>query len=115
MPANLRVEAGRNSHQLKIYEIYPNEPKANGKTKLSISKDGTTINRKTIVSRETMPGGAVEFQVEYSGKDGNENRKATIREIYVMGAEVFITRKEVRFLGEEEWIKRNEGSYRKKD
>ena len=114
MPANLKMEKGKNDYELKLYNIFPNEPKANDESKLVISKDGNLINGKPINSRKIASNNEIEFIVEYSGKDGNENKKAKIRQIYIIGNNKFINIKEIRFLDQKEWIKRNEFNYTKK-
>ena len=114
MPANLKIEQGKNKYQLKLYNIYANEPKANNTSKFVISKDGKKIDGKPIFSRKTNQNNELEFIVEYPGKDGNDKKKATIRQIYVLGNSSFVIRKEVKFQDQNEWIKRNEFNYRKK-
>lgn len=114
MPANLKIKQGKNKYQLKLYSIYPNEPKANDTSKFVISKDGEKIDGKPILSKKINQNNEVVFMVEYLGKDGNENKKATIRQFYILGNSSFVIRKEVKFQDQNEWIKRNEFNYLKK-
>ena len=48
MPANIKIEKGKNDRELLLFNEYPNEPKANNKGKMTLSKDGTKLNGKTI-------------------------------------------------------------------
>ena len=114
MPANLKVEEGKNRYELVLNNIYPNEPKANSKGKLKMSKDGSKIDGKPVVSRSMDDNYVVQLIVEYEGKDGNDNKKAIIRLTYTLGDKEFINRKEVRFLDSDEWILRNEFKYQRK-
>ncbi len=114
MPANLIIERGK-KNTLVLHHQYPNEPKANGKDKWTISKDGKSINGKSLKLRETIKEGEVKFITEYPGKDGNDNRSALIREIYIMGVNRLVVRKEVQFIGDTNWIKRSEFEYQRKE
>ncbi|MBT8288394.1 MAG: hypothetical protein KJO00_10260 [Bacteroidia bacterium] len=111
MPANLSVKKGKNKNQLLLYNIYPNEPKANSKDKITLSKKGDRLNNKMIISREKLSNGQVQITTEYFGKDNN--KKATIRNIYLLGKNQFIIKKEVRFENSDEWLKRNEYNFKR--
>ncbi|RZV57201.1 MAG: hypothetical protein EX254_10430 [Flavobacteriaceae bacterium] len=113
MPADLIVEKGKSENQLILSNIYPNEPKANGKSKISISKDGMKLNKKDLKSKQVLPDGQIKIITEYSGKDNRKN--ALIRNIYILGEKEFIIRKEVQFEDSTEWLKRNEYSYTRRD
>jgi hypothetical protein len=109
MPANVTVKMGKNENQLVLFNEYPNEPKANGKGKVTISRDEKSINGNPLISRESLEGGDTQFTTESTGKDNNE--KALIRNIYVIGDKRFVIRKEVKFESSEEWLIRNEFNY----
>ena len=114
MPANLIIEQGKNENKLVLKNIYPNEPKANNKSKIKISKDGSLLNKNKVVSREKSENGHLQIQTEHEGKD--DNKKALIRYTYTIGTNVFTIRKEVQFNKNNDWIKRSEFSHtRKKD
>lgn len=113
MPVEATISAGKKTNALDISIVYPNEPKANNDGKITISKDGKSINKQTVVSRIMNASGEVEIRTEDIGKD--DNRKATIRYTYIFGKKRFINRKEVRFSEEENWILRNEYNYRRRD
>ena len=111
MPANLRVAKTNKDTQLTLYNIYPNEPKANNKDKLKISKDGLQLNNQPVKSREILNNGDLQIITEYEGKDNN--KKALIRNIYLLGEKQFIIRKEVKYEDSDEWFKRNEFNYKR--
>lgn len=112
MPANLSVSQGKNENQLSLYYTYPNEPKANSKGRISLSKDGKALNKEAVKSKQSMPDGQVLITTEYSGKDNN--KKAIIRNLYSISEERFVIRKEVQFENNVEWLKRNEYSFKRK-
>jgi len=114
MPCELSVTPKRKYRKLKRYYTYPNEPKANSKGKFKFSKDRSKIGGKRIVSRTKNVDGDAEIITEYTGKDGNDNKKALIRNIYTIGSNTFIITKKVQFEGSTEWIKRNEYHFKRK-
>lgn len=111
MPADLKVEPGANEYQFQLYNIYPNEPKANNKDKIKISKNGQEINKRKVKSKERLSNGSLQITTEYSGKDNN--KPALIRNIYTLGVDKFIIRKEVKYENSDEWFKRNEFNYKR--
>jgi len=106
MPANVTVKPGKNHKQILLFYEYPNEPQANSKGKVTVSKEGSAINGNPLVSRENLENGSAQFTTETTGKDNNEN--ALIRNVYIVGEKRFIIRKEVKFENTEEWLQRNE-------
>ena len=115
MPCNLEIKSKKQNRKLVFKYEYPNEPKANGVGKLKISKDGKILDGRRIVSRKKRNNEEVELITEHRGKDGNENRSARIRNVYIIGKNTFIMKKEVKFDGTEKWLKRNEYSFVKKN
>jgi hypothetical protein len=113
MPAELVVVEGKTPRQLLLSYLYPDEPKANSKSKISISKDGATLNKKAVQSRKVLGNNGVEIIVEYRGKDGNEGKSASIRNIYLVRESRFSIRKEVKYEATDEWILRNEYSFQR--
>lgn len=111
MPANLRVEAGKNDFQLLLFNIYPNEPKANDRSKIKISKNGDKLDNHPVKSREELTDGQIQLTTEYAGKDNNKN--ALIRNIYIIGERQFVIRKEVKFENSDDWLMRNEFNYKR--
>lgn len=112
MPAELLVENGNNGYQFILNYNYPNEPQANSRGKFKLSKDGSKINKKQIVSIERADEGLI-AKTEYKGKDNR--REAVIRNSYLINADKLVISKEVRFELSEEWLKRNEYSFKRRN
>ena len=109
MPANVTISKDVNNvHRLIFAFVYPDEPKANGNDTLVISNDGLQVDGAMIVSKKKNGDGTLEIITERNGVDGNDNRKAVLRHIYITGKKKFSNRKEVRFDGEEKFLMRNE-------
>ena len=113
MPANANISAIAQTNHLLVEMIYPNEPKANGKDTLLVNETLTSFEGNKIISRKLLSDGAVEIITIRNGKDGNDNKNASIRKTYTIGSNKFVNRKDVQFEGTAEWIKRNEYSYTK--
>ena len=113
MPCNLTIKSKKKNRKLILLYEYPNEPKANNRSKLKISKDRKFLNNKPIKTQKILDDNSVELTVEYPGRDGNENKNALIRIIYIIGKEKFIIRKEVLFENTKESIMRNEYSFKR--
>lgn len=109
MPANVTVEEGKNEYQVLILINYTEEPNANSKEKIKISKDGLQVNKTAVKSRQILASKEVQITTEYLGKDNNKN--ALIRNVYILGPERFITRKEVKFDESGDWLMRNEYNF----
>ncbi len=109
MPSNLSIKQGKNKNHLILFNIYPNEPKANNKDKIKVSKNGELLNNHKVKSKQKLSNGQIQITTEYSGKDNN--KKALIRNLYILGENQFIIRKEVKYENSDEWLKRNEFSY----
>ena len=111
MPVNLRIENGKNKYQFKLFLEYPKESNANSTDKIKISKDGTKINKADVISNRKISEEEFEIITKYSGKDNN--KKAEIRVIYIIGKTELIIRKEVKFENTENWILRSEYKYKR--
>ena len=109
MPANLNVKQGKNENHLLLFNSYPKEPKANNKDKIKISKNGDLLNNNAVKSKQKLSNGQIQITTEYSGKDNN--KKALIRNVYILGENEFVIRKEVKYENSEDWLKRNEYNY----
>lgn len=109
MPANLTVKQSKNKNRFLLYNIYPNESKANSKDKIKITKKGTLLNKRSVTSRQELPGGQIQIKTEFTGKD--DNRKAIIQHTYLLGKDQFSIVKEVKFENSADWIKRSEFNY----
>lgn len=111
MPAKLNVKQGKNEREFILFISYPKEPKANGKEKIKISKKGDKLNNYQVISKDVLENSQIQIITEHAGKDNN--KKATIRDIYILGEKQFIIRKEVQFENSTKWLKRNEYSFSK--
>ena len=109
MPANLIVKQGKNKNQLLLFISYPNEPNANSKDKIMISKNGSLLNKIEVISRKRMSNDQIQIITEYSGKDNDKN--ALIKNVYILGKNQFVIRKEVKFENSKDWLVRNEYEY----
>jgi hypothetical protein len=69
------------------------------------------LNGEPVISKQLLEDGNLEIVTESMGTDANE--PATIRQTYIIGAEVFVTRKDVLFEDQEEWLNRNEFNFKK--
>ena len=111
MPANLIVKQGENKYRFTLIFEYPNEPKANSKGKITVSKNGEQLNKKAVKSKQILSNGQVQITTEYHGKDNN--KKALIRNLYILGSNQFIIRKEVKSENSDTWLKRNEYKFKR--
>lgn len=109
MPANVSVVKAKNKNKLSLHFKYPNEPKANSKGQITISKKGDKINKEVVVSKRELSNGQVQITTEYNGQDNR--KKALIRNEYIIGSQQFVIRKIVKFENSNEWIMRNEYSF----
>jgi hypothetical protein len=107
MPADVVLRTATPGMIIFSYS-YPKEPKANGNDTLFISQDGSMIDGARVVEKSVMEDGAIKIITDKDGVDGNDGKKAVIRHYYIIGKNIFQSRKEVRFEGTEKWIKRNE-------
>lgn len=109
MPTNLNVKQGKNEHLFLLFIKYPNEPNANSKDKIRISKDGAQLNKIEVKSKQKLLNGQVQITTEYLGKDNS--KKALIKNVYIIGKSQFIIRKEVKFDNSDDWLMRNEYAF----
>ena len=113
MPADVTVKQGKNKNKLILNFKYPNEPNANSKGQISISKKGDKINKGIVVSKRELSNEQLEIITEYNGKDNK--KKALIRNKYILGSKQFVIRKEVKLENSNEWVMRNEYSFVRQD
>ena len=114
MPADIEVKRINKTNKFVFSNLYPKEASANSIDTITISTDGEYIDKELVKSRQELANGNIEIITEESGKDGNDNKQATIRHTYTIGKAYFNKRKDVQFVGETEWIKRHEYSYTRK-
>lgn len=114
MPADIDIKRMRKTNYFTFLNIYPKESSANSIDTVKISKDGKYINKECVKSRKKLINGNHEIITEELGKDGNDNKPATIRYTYTFGKNLYNKRKDVQFIGGTEWIKRHEYTYTRK-
>ena len=109
MPADVTVKQGKNKNKLTLNFKYPNEPNANSKGQIIVSKKGDKINKEIVVLKRKLSNEQLEIITEYNGKDNK--KKALIRNKYILGNKQFVIRKEVKYENSNEWKMRNEYSF----
>ncbi|MEO7047634.1 MAG: hypothetical protein ABI091_20210 [Ferruginibacter sp.] len=114
MSADIDIKRIGKTNQFSFSNIYPKEKSANGIDTITISKDGKYIDKELVKSRRKLANGDIEIITEEPGKDGNDNKPATIRHTYTFGKTTYKNKKDVQFAGETEWINRHEYSYVRK-
>lgn len=110
IPSNLTV-TGSNENKLSwVFDYqYPDEPKANSRDTVTMSKDGKIIDGETVVERVKLAEDTVRLVTEKSGKDNDKT--ATFRFTYLISRKRFSIKKEVRYEGANEFFERNEYSW----
>lgn len=112
MPANVIVtENTSNNNELVLAYDYPKEPKANGNDTLTIDKNGLYINKGKVISKKKLADDIFEIVTLQMGKDGNDNKPATIRHTFLISEKHFSNQKDVQFVGETKWIERDMYSF----
>lgn len=106
MQANIRISFTQDHKGLIMGYEYPKEPHANAKDTTYVN--GKLFGKESVVDFKKEPGGNFTLITERDGEDGNDHQKAILRHIYQLQANTFSVRKEVRFEGSMNWIKRNE-------
>jgi len=90
---------------------YPGEEQYNAKERLKLSSDGTRIDGYRITNRVETADGTLVLTTEGKGRD--DNRPAQIQMTYLVAADQFSIRKNVRFTIDETYLNRNEYSFRR--
>lgn len=109
MPAELEVKKGKNEYRLDLFTSYSNEPNANSKGAINLSKDGTKVNKESIIDTKKLENDDLQVTTQYEGKD--DRKKALIKNVYIFGKSRLIIRKEVKFENSDAWLTRNEYQY----
>lgn len=113
MPANILVKDFANNNSIVVSYIYPKEPKANGNDTILISADGRTFNGKPVKTKRWINENKLEIITEIDGKDGNDHKPAVIRQTYTLNGKTYSVKKEVMFVGQSQWILRNEYKFQR--
>lgn len=111
MPAEVIIYRIEKTNKFLFSNIYPNEKNANSTDTIIVSSDGKYIDNELVKSRRKLNNGDIEIITENIGKDGNDNKPATIKHTYIFGNKVLKKRKDVQFTGDTKWINRHEYSY----
>jgi hypothetical protein len=108
--STLRVRTDKPSSGIwSIAFGYDDEPHANAASELRLIDDGTSIKNGNTVERvlsRAQSLEAIEIVTEHAGTD--DNKPATIRKTYRIGAKVFSITKRVKFAGSIDFIQRHE-------
>ena len=111
MGADIDIKQIGASNSFIFSNTYPKESGANSIDTMVISKNGKMINGNTVKSKRLLDNGNTEITTEVLNTDGNDNKSAVLKHTYIIGKNIYINRKEVRFTGQKIWIKRNEYKY----
>lgn len=112
IPSNLTVTQSAEDKRSWVFDYkYPDEPKADGKETVTVSKDGRAINDETVTQRMKLAGGTLKIVTEKKGRDND--RDAVFRYTYLLNAKSFSIKKEVRYEGAPEFFERNEFSWKR--
>jgi hypothetical protein len=106
MLVNVKISISKDNKGFDLEYLYPNEKNANSIQSLTII-DNNFGNEEIVNFRRLLNGGFV-LITEVQGKDGNDDRLATLRHTYIKKVNTFNIIKEVRFKESQDWIKRNE-------
>ncbi len=85
---------------------YPDEPKANAKETIIISKDGTMIDGEMIIEKTFLGDNTLKLVTQKSGMDND--KPALFRFTYLLNNTRFSIKKEVQYPGIPEFFARNE-------
>jgi hypothetical protein len=112
IPSRLTVTRSATDKLSWVFDYeYPDEPQANEKENVAIGKDGKTINDTTMVERTILADKTLKIVTEKAGIDND--RRALFRYTYLIGAQSFSLKKEVRYEGVGEFFERNEYSWKR--
>ncbi len=110
--SNLTVTRSAENEQSWVFEYqYPDEPNANSRETVTISENGETIDGERVIERTMLPGGTLRIRTEKTGPDNNRN--ALFRFTYLLNANSFSIKKEVRYEGTTEFFERNQYSWQR--
>ena len=105
--SNLTVTELKEDKLSWIFEYeYPDEPKANKKSIVKISKDGKTFDDETVAERTNLPNETLKIVTINNGIDND--KPAVFRHTYLINKKSFSIKKEVKYEGTQEFFERNE-------
>ncbi len=112
IPSNLTVTQSKDNKLSWIFEYeYPDEPKANSKEEIALSKDGKIFDGETVIERKILADKTLRLVTEKSGPDND--KKALFRFTYLLNKKSFSIKKEVKYDGTTEFFVRNEYSWKR--
>lgn len=88
---------------------YPDEPKANSKSQVTLEAGGTIFDGKTVIERKKTADGTLTIVAIKDGTDNN--KKALFRYTYTVGKSSFTVKKDVQLEGSTEYFERNTYSW----
>ncbi len=106
MVANITLSLTQDQKGFIMSYEYPKEPHANVKDTTYVT--GNLFGKDRIVAFNQEQNGDFQLITDVDGEDGNDNKKAVLRHTYLLKEEQFSIVKEVKFVGTDRWIKRNE-------
>lgn len=112
IPSNLSVTQSATDKRSWVFAYqYPDEPKANSKDTIVISKNGATIDGEKVIERKRLAGNSLRIVTEKAGTDNN--KKALFRFTYALSATAFSIKKEVRYEGTTDFFERNQYEWKR--
>lgn len=104
--SNLKVMPTGADGRAWVFEyVYPDEPKANGKSEARLSVDGRTFNDQAVIEKTRLADGALKIVATKEGTDNN--KKALFRYTYLISLSKFSIVKEVTTEGSDAFFERN--------
>lgn len=91
---------------------YPDEPKANSKESIRITKTGSYLGNEELI-KKNYDNGILTLVTKFKGKDNN--KKAMMYKTYTISETAYIVEKEVRYMDTEERIVRNRYNYKRSE
>jgi hypothetical protein len=105
--SNITVSRGEAANTWVFAYEYPDEPKANGTSNVSLTNGGTVFNDQKVIERSVIAD-ATSLRI-VTTKNGTDNDKpAVFRFTYAVTPTSFWIKKEVQLEGSAEWFERNE-------
>jgi hypothetical protein len=105
--SNLTVAKSKDDELSWVFEYeYPDEPKANEKSIVKISKDGKSIDNETVIERTKLPNETLKIVTTRNGTDND--KPAVFRYTYLINKKSFSIKKEVKYEEAQEFFERNE-------
>jgi hypothetical protein len=99
------TRAGADGRSWRFDYQYPDEPKANSTSRVTIAGDGSAIDGERVTERSVLADRIVRIVTEKSGED--DRRPATFRFTYLIGDASFSRKKEVKFDGTADYFERH--------